>query len=203
MRKLLQNQKLKHILRRFQPWITIVVVFLVLRYTGLLSGISVLTQTALISSGLLDARPETDAEAQAFNYKFSIRDMNGKEVDMNDFKGKVIFLNLWATWCGPCRAEMPSIQELYNKVDRDKIAFIMLSLDNEEHHSKIVRYIEEAKFSFPVYQPESEIPDQLRVSVIPTTFVVGADGKIKMKKSGTANYNTEEFQKFLQGLVAP
>jgi thiol-disulfide isomerase/thioredoxin len=201
MMKLLNNQKVKYIFRQVKPWVTVVLVFLILRYTGLLSGMSGLTQSALVKSGLLDINPEANVASQPFNYKFSIRDMDGNEVDMNNFKGKVIFLNLWATWCGPCRAEMPAIQELYNKVDHDKIVFIMLSLDADEHRGKILKYIESQKFSFPVYQPLEAIPNQLRVSTIPTTFVVGPDGKIKMKKSGTANYATETFQKFLEGLA--
>ncbi|HYC85689.1 MAG TPA: TlpA disulfide reductase family protein [Chryseosolibacter sp.] len=201
MTKLIHNQKLKTILASIKPWATVAVIFLVLRYTGLLSGISVVTQSALMETGLLNIKPQNNVAAQPFNYRFTIKDMEGKEVDMNGFKGKVIFLNLWATWCGPCRAEMPSIQELYDKVDHEKIVFIMLSLDEPEHRNKIVRYIEDQKFSFPVYQPLSAFPNQLRVTTIPTTFVVGADGKIKMKKSGTANYATEEFQQFLEKLT--
>jgi len=202
MRKLLNNQSVKWFFRQVKPWITIVMVFLVLRYTGLLSGISVMTQSALMKSGLLDVNTEKSAAPAPFNYNFTVKDLEGKEIDMNTFKGKVIFLNLWATWCGPCRAEMPSIQELYDKVDHEKIVFVMLSLDQNEHHAKVVRYIGDQKFSFPVYRPHSSIPNQLRVSTIPTTFVIGVDGKIKLKNSGTANYATENFQKFLEDLAA-
>jgi thiol-disulfide isomerase/thioredoxin len=179
----------------------IIAILFLLRYSGLLSGISVFTQSALLQTGVMDIKPDDNLMAQPFNYKFTVQDMEGKEVDMGDFKGKVIFLNLWATWCGPCRAEMPSIQELYDKVDHDKIAFVMLSLDLPEHQPKITRYISEKSFTFPVYQPLTALPKQMQVSTIPTTFVVSPDGRIKMKKSGMSNYATEDFQKFLEGLT--
>jgi thiol-disulfide isomerase/thioredoxin len=198
MRKLILNQKVKEVIKRLKSWGAILLFVVILRYTGLLSGLSVLAQSALISTGVMDIQPDQNAvPAQPFNYNFTIADLNGQEVDVSEFKGKVIFLNLWATWCGPCRAEMPSIQKLYDNVDHDKIVFVMLSLDTEENKGKIGRYIKDQGFSFPVYRPNSAMPNQLRVSTIPTTFIVGTDGKIKMKKSGAANYDTEEFQKFL------
>jgi thiol-disulfide isomerase/thioredoxin len=191
------NRNTSTVLKALKPWVAFILVLLVLRYTGLLSGLSVLTQGALMKTGVMDIRPENNPAAQPFNYNFTVRDMEGNEVSMSDFKGKVIFLNLWATWCGPCRAEMPSIQELYNKVDHDKVAFVMLSLDTDANAPKITRYVDEHKFTFPVFRPDGPVPNQLRVSVIPTTFVVGTDGKIKMKKTGAANYATPEFEKFL------
>lgn len=201
MKNLIKNPKLLKLINTLRPWIVMIAVVLTLRYTGLLAGISAVAQSALVSSGVLDINIAEEKEGQKFDYEFTVKDLNGKEVDMSSFRGKVIFLNLWATWCGPCRAEMPSIQALYNKVDRDKIAFVMLSLDRDDHHARIVKYVADQNFSFPVYQPLSAVPNQLRVSIIPTTFVVGTDGKIKLKHSGTANYNTDEFQKFLEGLA--
>lgn len=178
------------------------VVVLVLRYTGILSGMSFLAQQALVDSGAMDIDPEGNVTAQNFHYDFSVRNLDDQVIDVNTFKGKVIFLNMWATWCGPCRAEMPSIQELYHSIDHEKVAFIMLSLDFDENRPKVVRYVKDRSFTFPVYQPASPLPNQLQVPSIPTTFVIGKDGKVKMKKVGTANYSTEKFRKFLEELVA-
>jgi thiol-disulfide isomerase/thioredoxin len=197
MQEVSRYQKVKRIIAPMKQWAFFIVLLIVLRYTGILSGISVFTQSALMKTGMMDINPKDNPADKAFDYDFTIRDLEGKEVNMSDFKGKVIFLNLWATWCGPCRSEMPSIQELYNKVDHDKVAFVMLSLDTDQNAPKINRYIEQYSFSFPVYRPGSPVPNQLRVSTIPTTFVVGPDGRIKMKKTGAANYATEEFKEFL------
>ena len=133
-----------------KSWIVFIVVLLVLRYTGILSGVSIVTGRALMKTGVMDASVDEPAVAKKFNYNFTIKDMNGKVTDVNEFKGKTIFLNLWATWCGPCRMEMPSIQSLYNQVDKEKIVFIMLSLDKPGDGDKIKGYIKDKEFTFPV-----------------------------------------------------
>jgi thiol-disulfide isomerase/thioredoxin len=120
-----------------KSWVIFVAVLLVLRYTGALSGISVLTGRALMETGIMDVNLEEPAVAKKFNYNFTIKDLNGNVLDVKDLKGRTIFLNLWATWCGPCRMEMPSIQNLYNQVDKEKIMFIMLSIDRQSDIEKI------------------------------------------------------------------
>lgn len=187
-----------------KPLLTGGVIIALLFYTGLLGAFSQVTGSAILKTGLMDAEPaiEENAKEKDFDFDFTIKDLKGNRVEMEKYKGKVIFLNMWATWCGPCRVEMPSIQELYSKVDHSKIEFVMLSLDTDDNHSKVVKYITDKSFSFPVYQPAEFLPKQLQVASIPTTFVIGADGKVKMKKVGTANYDTEEFKAFLDGLAA-
>jgi thiol-disulfide isomerase/thioredoxin len=197
------NHKLKAIVTTLKPWALGLIFVLILRETGVLSGISFYAQTAVMETGLMDADADTDnARPTAFDYNFQLKDLQGNVVDANAFKGKVIFLNLWATWCGPCRVEMPSIQELYNSVDKEKIAFIMLSLDNPNQQHKIVKYIEDKKFDFPVYVLSGGVTEQLNVPSIPTTFVISKDGLIKSKKIGAANYNTERVKKMLETLAA-
>jgi thiol-disulfide isomerase/thioredoxin len=201
MKRLFQNPKLKKLTTELRPWVIFIGIFLLLKVTGLGSEISYVTQTALLKAGVMDIEPENGVEKeQSFSYDFAVKDMEGKKVDMNDLKGKVIFLNLWATWCGPCRVEMPSIQNLYNSVDKDKVAFVMLSLDQEDQHPKIVKFIDDKDFTFPVYQPASPLPKLLRVTTIPTTFIISPDGKVKSKKTGMANYDTEEMRVFLKDL---
>jgi thiol-disulfide isomerase/thioredoxin len=202
MRKLFENQLFKRIYSVIQPWLTVAVILVFLKLTGLLNGVSVLTNTALLSTGIMDADPEANRKDELFDYNFQIKDLKGNKVDISEFKNKVIFLNMWATWCGPCRAEMPSIQKLYDSVANEKIVFVMLSLDKDEHQPKIVSYIKDKEFRFPVYQPTGYLPKQLQVPSIPTTLIISPDGKIKMKKVGTANYNTEKFRKFLLELAA-
>jgi len=174
-----------------------------LRYTGALSGISVLTGRALMETGVMDAHVDEPAVAKKFNYNFSIKDMNGNVIDVKELKGKTIFLNLWATWCGPCRMEMPSIQSLYNQVDKEKIVFIMLSIDREGDLDKVKGYIKDKEYTFPVYMPASLLPNQLQVGMIPSTFVIGPDGRIAASETGAANYDTPEFKELLEKLVQP
>lgn len=201
MNKLFQNPKFKKAALAMKPWAIFIGIFLLLKVTGLGNGISYLTQSALLKAGVMDIEPQSDdAKEQAFSYDFTVKDLEGKKLDMKDLKGKVIFLNLWATWCGPCRVEMPSIQNLYNSMDKEKVAFVMLSLDDEGDKAKISQFINGKNFTFPVYQPATPLPKQLRVTTIPTTFIVSPDGTIKSKKVGMANYDTQEMREFLKGL---
>jgi thiol-disulfide isomerase/thioredoxin len=186
--KLLNSQTARKLFGIAKPVLTIVIVLTLIHYSGLIMGV------------VLGTDDEASAKGRLFNYNFNIKDLAGNEIDAKSLKNKVIFLNLWATWCGPCRKEMPSIQELYSKVDHEKIAFVMLSLDTEADHQKIVKYIADKGFSFPVYETSGALPGQLQVSVIPTTFIIGKDGKIALKKTGMEDYDTEHFGKLLEDL---
>lgn len=202
IKRILQSQTLKNLAVSVKPWVIFIGIFFVLKVTGLGREVSILAQSALLKAGVVDMEPENNTpKEQSFSYDFSVKDLDGKTVDMNDLKGKVIFLNLWATWCGPCRVEMPSIQNLYNTVDKDKIAFVMLSLDQENDRAKIRKFVNDKDFSFPVYQPATPLPKLLRVTTIPTTFIVSPDGKVKSKKTGMANYDTDEMREFLKQLT--
>jgi thiol-disulfide isomerase/thioredoxin len=184
-----------------KPWVIFFALLFILHYTGVLSGISILTGRALMETGVMDAHPEEPAVAKKFNYNFSIKDLGGNVIDVEQFKGKTIFLNIWATWCGPCRMEMPSIQNLYNQVDNGKILFIMLSVDRGEDINKVKSFVKEKEYTFPVYTPASTLPNQLQVGVIPSTFVISPEGKVVSSETGAAKYDTPEFRAFIENLV--
>ncbi len=201
MKMSFNNQKLITIWKSLRPWVFTLALLVFLRYTGLLAGISYVTGSMLLKTGVMNANTEETPVAKSFNYDFKVKDLNGTVIDFNDFKGKTIFLNVWATWCGPCRVEMPSIQKLYEKVDGEKVVFIMLAVDDRKNFDKVVNFVKEKEYSFPVYVPHEFLPDQLMVRTIPTTFVINTDGKIVTKETGAANYDTEEFKTFLEKLT--
>ena len=161
---------------------------------------STIIQSAVMYSGLVDPSIESDKK-EPFNYDFVIRDLEGKEVDFKNFRGKVIFLNLWATWCGPCRSEMPSIQELYNGIDKEKVSFVILSLDEGSRLDRVKSYVRQMSFSFPVFMPEGQLTNQLYVDTIPTTLVIDKNGYIVVKEVGMRNYNTSRFKSYLEDLA--
>lgn len=174
------------------------VLLLLLILTGNFGVVTSGAQSILLKTGLMNASAEVLENAEAFDYNFSVKDLNGNIVNAEQFKGKVIFLNLWATWCGPCRAEMPTIEDLYNEVDHDKIVFIILSLDKEGDEQKVASYIKKKGFTFPVYTKTTALPTLLRVPSIPTTFVVSKDGYVVSENVGTNNFNTRKFKSFLE-----
>jgi thiol-disulfide isomerase/thioredoxin len=201
MKDIFVNPKVKKVARALKPWAIFIGIFFLLKVTGVGAQISMFTQTALLKAGVMDVEPKNTAPAkESFDYNFSVKDLDGKKLAMKDLKGKVIFINLWATWCGPCRVEMPSIQNLYNAVDKEKIAFVILSLDHEKQQKKIVQFINDKDFTFPVYQPATPLPKLLRVNTIPTTFIISPDGKVATQKTGMANYDTEEMRDYLKEL---
>lgn len=186
-----------------KPWVLAILVFVVLRFTGALAGISYLTSSAIMRTGFMDATPAEPLVVKKFDYDFNLKDLEGNVVDVNQFKGKTIFLNIWATWCGPCRVEMPSIQKLYEQVDNQSILFIMLAVDRPQDLKKVKDFVADKEYTFPVYTPSGNLPVQLQVGSIPSTFVISPDGKIVSKETGAANYDTPEFKAFLKKLVLP
>lgn len=202
MKMTFNNQKLIAVWKTVRPWVVMLAVFMILRNTGMLAGISHVTGSLLLKTGAMNANTEEPVVAKSFDFNFKIKDLNGTVVDVKDFKGKTIFLNVWATWCGPCRIEMPSIQKLYDKVDKENIVFIMLAVDDRKQFDKVVNFVKEKEYTFPVYVPHEFLPEQLMVRTIPTTFVISGDGKIATKETGAANYDTDDFKKFLEELNA-
>ncbi len=184
-----------------KPVAVTIALLLVLKWTGLLGGISYVAQSALLKTGVRNASDSHRAKPEPFDFNFSIRTLQGQAVDFQQFKGKVVFLNLWATWCGPCRAEMPGIQELYNSIDRSQIEFVMLSLDRSEHKQKVLDYIKKSSYSFPAYTPVGYLPEALNVPSIPTTLIINKQGQVVTTEVGATNFNTKRFKKYLQQLA--
>jgi thiol-disulfide isomerase/thioredoxin len=126
-------------------------------------------------------------------------DNQGKIVDLESLKGKVIFLNFWATWCPPCQAEMPAINKLYNRFKSDpNVVFIMVDADS--NLPKAQKFLDKKKYSFPVYQVASNIPEQLYKGSLPTTIVFDKKGRISFNEEGAANYANKKFVSFIEQL---
>lgn len=115
----------------------------------------------------------------------------------SDLKGKVILINLWATWCLPCVAEMPSLQALYEAYG-DKIAFVLLT---DEDPEKVKAFMEKKQFELPVFYRPSDFPSELASKSIPTTFLIDKEGNILIKTIGAANWNTPELKKELDRIL--
>ena len=178
----------------FKEWGATVGIILFLYFTGLYTDVAALAQRAILSTGLITADTALDNPEYA-DLDFSLQTLEGEPLSLSDYQGKVIFLNFWATWCPPCIAEMPGIQKLYEDVDKEKIIFVMVSMDKTGE--KAQQFINKKGYTFPVFTPLSQIPEGFRSTSIPSTFVVSAEGKIVSKRVGMANYDTKSFKKFL------
>ncbi|MGM9476775.1 TlpA family protein disulfide reductase [Pedobacter sp. GSP4] len=172
-------------------------IFLVL----LLAIIFVPDAKAFFIKGLMEIgfyKPKIEAPVATNGYLNGIRfkDVKGNIIDLGDLKGKVIFLNFWATWCPPCRAEMPSINKLYNQFKNDQnIVFIFADADGEL--AKSVKFMAERKYELPVYKVESDIPEQLFSGALPTTVVLDKQGRLSLKHEGAADYADKKIIDFM------
>lgn len=179
-----------------KPILPVVIVVVGLQLAGQLGKVASYAQSAVLKTGVMNAGIEAEAE-EDFDFNFTAFSPDGKPLLMDSLKNKVIFLNLWATWCGPCVAEMPTIQNLYNEIKNPNVVFVMLSIDIKNPEKKVKDYVKKNKYTFPVYILSGMPPEQLQVPSIPTTFVISKRGKIIRKEVGMANYDTEKFKKFL------
>lgn len=127
---------------------------------------------------------------------FTVQDVNGKTINLQSLKGKKVFVNLWASWCPPCRREMPSIEKLAKSVDKNKVTFVMLSLD--DNFDKAKAFVKQQQLTLPVYYPTENLPALFNVQAIPTTFIFDEGGNLLRRIDGGDDYNSPEYRKLMQ-----
>jgi thiol-disulfide isomerase/thioredoxin len=138
----------------------------------------------------------TDSHSAKQLPSFLMINQAGGQTDLTSFQGKKVFVNLWASWCPPCRREMPSIQKLYHSVDTSKVAFIMLGLDDDFEKSK--NYMTSQKLNIPLYYPAQNMPEMFNVPSIPTTFIFNEQGQLIDKIVGGDDYDSDKYRKMLK-----
>ncbi len=126
-------------------------------------------------------------------------DLSGEDNDLSELKNKVIFINFWATWCPPCVAEMSNIQKLYNRYkDNKDIKFYIVS---NETQATVASFAKKKGYNLPFYTSRFKLPDAFAHKSIPTTFVISKSGKIVVKETGAANWNSETIHNLLDKLI--
>jgi thiol-disulfide isomerase/thioredoxin len=139
----------------------------------------------------------SSADLTKVDYNLSLTTLDGTPVSFSQFKGRTIFLNFWATWCGPCRVELPSIQRLYDKTkNRKDFAILVVSWEKPEN---IQWFIEKEKHTFPAYVLTKNSPSCYSSGGgIPFSLIISPDGNILKKHLGAAEWDQEPlFQSFL------
>src|SRR4030042_3670677 len=133
---------------------------------------------------------------------FFLKDLNGKKVGIKQFKGKIIFLNFWATWCAPCKEEMASLEVLHQKFKEKK--FVLLTISVDYGGLKSVReFMDKHRYTFPVLlDPKSEVLDLFNVKGIPTTFIIDKKGRMIGKAIGPRDWKGPEVISLINLLVA-
>ena len=157
----------------------------------------------LMAMGLF--RAEIKKETPVTNLRpdataFSFRDENGAVVSTADMKGKVVFINFWATWCPPCIAEMPSLNDLYNQF-RDDEQFVFLFINEDDDAAKAKSFLQKKGYTLPMMTRGGSIPAEIYNGTLPTTVVLNKEGNIVFKHEGLAKYNSTTFINQLKALL--
>lgn len=178
----------------------IATVFGFLYITGLHTEVIGTLQRGLLATGIIQPAATIDEdEVVDAVYNVQLYTMDGRRTTLAELEGKTVFMNFWATWCPPCIAELPNINDLHASLaDSESVAFVMLSLDEDPEKARL--FMEKKGYDLPVYFPASRLPGVYNASTIPTTYVISPQGQIVMEKQGMANYNTDRFKEFLLGL---
>jgi cytochrome c-type biogenesis protein len=137
-----------------------------------------------------NANEENDEVDKVLAPDFELLDQYGTEHSLADYKGKVIFLNFWATWCGPCRDEMPHIEELYNEFNLNKDDVVILGVANpngvDVSKEEVLSFLEENEYTYPVLFDETgELFENYYVTAYPTTYMIDNDGNVYGYVSGS------------------
>lgn len=132
------------------------------------------------------------------DFSWRLRELNGASINLEESKNQVIIINLWATWCPPCIAEMPSFQSLYDDYG-EQVAFYFVSNERSE---ALNRFMEKHSYTLPVYQSLEEAPQNLNSNALPTTYVIDKKGEILIKKTGVADWNSNKMRELLDKLLA-
>ncbi|MBK1442268.1 TlpA family protein disulfide reductase [Parapedobacter sp. ISTM3] len=156
----------------------------------------------LMATGLFNAsidKNDAGTSPQA-NTDFDFANEKGNVQNTASFRGKVVFINFWASWCPPCRAEFPSIETLYTKLkDNPNIFFLTINEDSDLATGKA--YLDKEKFSVPMYQSNGNVPAEVYSGALPTTVVLDKSGKVRFHHTGFANYASDKFVKQIEELI--
>lgn len=150
------------------------------------------------AEAMLPAPPFPVSGDSPSDFALGFEKPDGTTFDAATMRGKTVFLNYWATWCGPCRAEMPAIQRLYDKTRDLGVVFLVVS---DEKPEKIREYLQKNSFTLPVYRSTKSRPAAYETQGIPATFIFGPDGRVAFRHSGAARWDDDAALVFLRSLA--
>jgi peroxiredoxin len=132
---------------------------------------------------------------------FLLKDLEGFQVSLDQFRGKVVLLNFWATWCGPCRIEMPAMEQLYKSFSRKD--FEILAVSTDPQGTAVTRpFQQEMGFTFPVlHDADFRIGLRYGARTLPMTFLIDQQGIIRKRIFGARDWNTPEGRRLVQSLM--
>lgn len=132
---------------------------------------------------------------------FTFPDIYGTEVTLSHLRGKVVFLNIWATWCGPCRIEMPAMEKLSRKFKNEKLVILAVSID-QQGESVVKPFVQELGLTFPIlFSPDGSIQRIYMVNALPSSFIIDKTGRIVARVTGARDWFGSETVETFEYLI--
>jgi peroxiredoxin len=148
------------------------------------------------TAGIIMAEHRTQAS------DFTLPTLNGDDVHLSDLKGKVVLINFWATWCGPCRDEMPAMEQIWTRLGDQGFVILAISLDNKRSKNRVDKFIKKFNLTYPILlDPEETVSDRYRTVGLPTSYLVAKDGTIAGRVIGPLDWATPEVISVIEGLL--
>ena len=152
------------------------------------------TSDTLMNLGISIAKSPLDA------INIELEDLQGTMRSLTSYQGKVVFLNFWATWCGPCRSEMPSMQKLYDELKDEGFEIVAVNL--QESRSQVKSFMDNEKLTFPVLlDKDGQAGAVYGARSIPTTYLIDREGKIFARAVGAREWNSPEIVAVLRDIL--
>lgn len=161
--------------------------------------ISVVVGLLAFSFHVLRSQPATGQTENQPAPSWTLHDVHGKTISSADFQGKVVVLDFWATWCGPCLMEIPGYIELQTKYGENGLAMVGVSVDQAEPEV-VARFAKQRGINYPIVMADQEIIEAFGgISAIPTTFIIDRHGNIRHHKVGAMP--TEQFEAMIRPVL--
>ena len=134
--------------------------------------------------------------------EFTLKDVTNKKVNLKDYRGKVVMLNFWATWCAPCREEMPSMEKLYKQF-KEK-GFVIIAVASGEDINSVNKFMKQYNLTFPtLIDSDYKVSDNYKVWALPTTYFINPRGQIIGKAQGGRDWDTKQANQYITSLLQP
>ena len=154
----------------------------------------------LLALALPAAAEELKPWAGGATPPLELTDLRGKKHSLSDYRGKVVLVNFWATWCEPCREEMPSMERL--RVSLAERPFAVLAVNLAEPESRIAKFLDTVPVGFPILlDRDTKTTRAWQAKVLPATYIVGPDGAIRYRHVGELDWSKPEVRKLILGLM--
>ncbi len=130
---------------------------------------------------------------------FTLNDIDGKAISLSDYRGKVVLLEFWGTWCPPCRQSVPELQQLHERMEGEDFKIIAIAINDKLN--KVRKFAEENKVTYTIVLDDKDVDDVYRVHTIPTTMLLDKEGNIALTHRGYAPGMFDQLEKDIRELI--